>query len=128
MLTKILVTALIILACYGYLRYQRNKRLSVPGKNDSLDTDTGKSSLSTQVQWVAGGLIVLTACGAISFFIYNWMDDRRLLTVTITSPHSGEVVTYQVYKGDLKERSFETIQGQTIRIGNSERIEIVQAP
>ena len=128
MLTKILVTALIILACYFYLRYQRNKQQSVAGQNDSLDTGSEKSSLSSQIRWVAGGLIGLTVCAAIGIFIYSWMDDRRVLTVKITSPYSGEVVSYQVYKGDMKERSFKTLHGQVIRISDSERIEISETP
>lgn len=128
MLTKILVTALIILACYFYLRHQRNKQLPGAGKADSLDTRSGEKSLSLQVQWLAGGLVLLTVCAAIGFFIYDWMDNRRVLTVKVTSPYSGEVVTYQVYKGDMEERSFETIQGQVIRVGNSERIEVSENP
>lgn len=128
MLTKILVTALIVLACFFYIRYQRHKQVSLTEQNDTLNTRSGKNSLPSPIHWLAGGLIVLTVCGATSFFIYDWLDNRQLLTVKVTSPHSGEVVTYQVYKGDMKERSFETLQGQVVRIGNSERIEVSATP
>ena len=123
MLTKILVTALVILACFYYLRYQRNKQQAGTQKT-SAATPTGKFSLSSQIKWLAGALAALTICAAMASFIYAWLDKQKVLNVTVTSPYSGEVVTYQVYKGDMNERSFETVQGQKIRIGNSERIEV----
>lgn len=123
MLTKILVTALIILACFYYLRYQRNKQLAGTQKAIAA-TPARKFSLTSQIKWLAGGLVVLTICAALASFIYGWLDKRQILNVKVTSPYSGEVVTYQVYKGDMNERSFETVQGQKIRIGNSERIEV----
>lgn len=123
MLTKILVTALVIFACFYYLRYQRNKQQAGTPKA-SAATPARKFSLTSQIKWLAGGLAVLTICAAITTFIYGWLDKQQVLNVKVTSPYSGEVVTYQVYKGDMNERSFETVQGQKIRIGNSERIEV----
>ena len=123
MLTKILVTALIILACFYYLRYQRNKQQASTQKTSAV-TSARKFSLASQIKWLAGGLVGLTICAAIATFIYGWLDKQQVLNVKVTSPYSGEVVTYQVYKGDMDERSFETVQGQKIRIGNSERIEV----
>ena len=129
MLTKILVTTLVILSCYFYLRYRRNKAPATSGgSTSSLDAGSRKSSSAFQVKWVAGVLIALSACSAISFFIYDRMDNQRLLTVKIINPYSGEVMTYQVHKGDLKERSFETTQRQIIRVSNRERIEVIETP
>lgn len=123
MLTKILVTALIILACFYYLRYQRNKQQAGTQKAIAA-TSAHKFSRTSQVKWLAGSLVALTICAAMVSFIYGWLDKQQILNVKVTSPYSGEVVTYQVYKGDMNERSFETVQGQKIRIGNSERIEV----
>lgn len=128
MLTKILVTALVIVACFAYVRYQRGKNSTTTGQDSSVASSEKKPNLSAQFQWLAGGLIVLTAAAAIGFFIYNWMDDHRVMTVNIINPQSGNVVSYQVYKGDLQERSFKTLQGQQIRISSAERLEVSESP
>jgi len=128
MITKILVTALVIAACYAYLRHQRQKQSTTSAQVKLPNTGANKNTVTSQFKWLAISLVVLTACAAIGFFIYNLMDDRRVLNVRITNPHSSGVVTYQVYKGDIQERSFKTLQGQQVRISNSERIEISEAP
>lgn len=128
MLTKILVTVLVIVACYIYLRYQRQKAADGNRQGSSRKSAPKKTSFSAQFRWLAGGLVLLTASATIGIFIYGWVDDRRVLTVKITNPLNGNVVSYQVYKGDMQERSFETLKGQRIRISNNERIEVSEAP
>lgn len=124
MLTKILVTALVIVACFSYLRYQRGKNQATEAQDDSAARNTKKPSVNGQIQWLAVGLIVLTGAAAIGFFIYSWVDDHRVMTVNLINPKTGAQQSYQVYKGDLQERSFKTLQGQQIRIGNTERLEV----
>jgi len=128
MITKILVTALVIVACYVYLRHQRQKQDGTSVQTTLATAVTNKNTVSSQFKWLAISLVVLTACAAIGFFIYNLVDDRRVLNVKITNPHNSEVVTYHVYKGDMQERSFETLQGQQIRISINERIEVSEVP
>ncbi|EGH00063.1 hypothetical protein imdm_2351 [gamma proteobacterium IMCC2047] len=128
MLTKILITALVIAACFAYLRYQRGKNTATSGQTTDTPSTGSKPTLSSQFHWLAGGLILLTATAAIGFFIYNWMDNHQVMTVNIINPNSGDKVSYQVYKGDLQEHSFKTLKGQTIRISSAERIEISEAP
>jgi uncharacterized protein (UPF0333 family) len=128
MLTKILVTALVIAACFVYLRHQKQKNAAASKQANVSESISKKNSISSQFQWLAGALIVLTACMAIGFFIYGWMDGHRVMTIKIINPQSGDVVSYQVYKGDLLERSFTTLQGQKVRISDSERIEITENP
>jgi len=123
MLTKILVTALVILGCYLYIRHQQQK-----SSQPTLSRKLGDTPKKAQFRWLAVTLIGLSLSASIGFFIFNWLDDRTVMTVKITSPQSGEVITYQVYKGDMKDRSFETLQGQIVRISNSERIEISEEP
>lgn len=124
MLTKILVTALVILGCYAFLRFQRNKQSTQSNQAAITDKQQAKSAISSSFRWVAACLVILTLVTAVGFFIYNWQDNHELLIVKITNPHNGETVSYQVYKGDLQERSFETVQGQMVRVSNSERIDI----
>ena len=73
MLTKILVTALIIIASFYYLRYQRNKQEAEIQKTNTF-TPSRKFSLTSQIQWLAGGLAVLTICTVIASFIYSGLE------------------------------------------------------
>lgn len=124
MLTKILVTALVILGCYAFLRFQRNKQLAPSNQSQNTGNAQAGNAVSFSFRWLAICLVTLTFATAAGFFIYDWQDNRELLTVKVINPHNGESVSYQVYKGDLQERSFETVQGQVIRVSHSERMEV----
>lgn len=124
MLTKILVTALVILGCYAFIRFQRNKQPAQSKQAVLTGRQQAKISVASSFKWLAVSLVVLTLATAVGFFIYDWQDNHERVIVKVTNPHNGETVSYQVYKGDLQERSFETVQGQIIRVGNSERIEV----
>lgn len=122
MLTKILITALVILGCYTFLRFQRNKQLTQPqGKAvPAIDHRPARTS----VKWLSVALLALSLTAVTGFFIHNWLDNRQLLSVKIINPYNGETMIYQVYKGDLEDRRFKTVDGQTVRVSNSERMEI----
>ncbi|OMH38058.1 hypothetical protein [Motiliproteus sp. MSK22-1] len=129
MLTKILLTALIIVGCYTYLRYKRNlEQGDISSQRLKGDDNTPTPAIpSTVVRWLATGLVFLSVAGAVGFFIYDWNDSRTLLEVKVINPQSGEQIRYQVYKGDMEERSFKTIQGQQVRIANTERLEVMES-
>jgi hypothetical protein len=72
MLTKIVVTALIILACFYYLRFQR-KIQQADAQKSSTVTRSRKFSLTSQIKWLASGLVVLTVCAAFASLTYGWL-------------------------------------------------------
>ncbi len=124
MLTKILLTALVILGCYLFIRYKRSV-VQQQGAATPIAEDT--LSANPLVRWFSVALLILSLTAAVGFFIYDWNDSRTLLEVQVISPHSGDKVVYQVYKGDLKERSFTTIQGQQVRIASNERLVVAES-
>tara|TARA_R110001583_G_scaffold1313_6_gene10797 strand:+ start:1283 stop:1669 length:387 start_codon:yes stop_codon:yes gene_type:complete len=122
MLTKILVTALVVFGCYLFIRFKRRQQTSsmrvieVAAERPSL--------LGSPVRMLALGLCVLSLLASAVFLGYRWSDNRTLLQVRVISATSGEVVEYQAYKGDVEGRSFVTLYGQRVSIAASERMEI----
>ena len=121
MVTKILITLLVIAGCYLYLK-RRNSSASQQ-QRPSGETDAEQ----LPVKMIAVFLLVLSVMGTLSYVGYRWYDSHTLLDVRIINPANDSEVIYQVYKGDLDNRSFTTVQGQTVRISASERLEISPA-
>ncbi|RDE22549.1 hypothetical protein DV711_08125 [Motiliproteus coralliicola] len=122
MLTKILVTALVIFACYLFIRYKRGQALPAPArpKRDSA----AEQSAQKPIRMLALGLCLVSLLASGAFLGFRWWDDQRLLQVRVINADNGEVVEYQAYKGDVEGRSFITIYGQQVSIAASERMEI----
>jgi len=57
-------------------------------------------------------------------YYYQWQDDRTLLTITLFRDGQSESVEYQVYKYQLQNRSFVTVDGVSVTVAGSERMEI----
>ena len=121
MVTKILITLLVIAGCYLYLKRRSSSA--------NQQRRPARESVAEQqpVKMVAVLLLILSVLGTLSYVGYRWYDSHTLLDVRIINPANDSEVVYQVYKGDLDDRSFTTVQGQTVRIAASERLEISPA-
>lgn len=122
MLTKLLLTAAVIFGCYLFIRHKR--AVSAASQSPVRVQQSPKTPENKPVNFIALALVGVTVVAAVGFFIYDWQDNKTLLEVKVINPSNSEETIYQVYKGDLGARSFETIQGQQVRIGNSERMEV----
>ena len=125
MLTKLLLTAAVIAGCYLFIRYKRGEALTNQHPQQRVEAEP--SPQRKPLNWLALGLVALTVAAAIGFFVHDYQDSQTLLDVKVINPSNGEESHYKVYKGDLGARSFETIQGQQVRIGNTERMEVKEA-
>lgn len=117
MVTKIVLTLLVIAGCYFYLK---RRNAGVGQSRKALPAPPAQRP----VKWLAGGLLTVSLLGLFAYVGYRWYDSHTLLAVRVITPGSDNAVIYQVYKGDLADRSFTTVQGQTVRIAVSERLEI----
>lgn len=124
MLTKILLTALVILGCYLFLRHKRARpALPRPGTEPSAIARSPDRSIRS----LALGLCLLALAASAAYLGYRWWDDSRLLNIRVINPSTGESVEYQAHKGDIRGRSFTTRFGQKILVAESERLEISEA-
>ncbi len=117
MIKKILFT--LFVAGVVFLFY---KLKNAPPKPQEPKHEAPQGKLSTQLMAyiIVGFMLLFSAI----YFALNWLDDRSLLTVRVTSAENI-VTEYQVKKNALKDRKFTTADGRIIELGDNERLEIL---
>jgi len=123
MVTKVLLTLLVIVVAYLYL-----KRRVAATKSRPRVTESEHRSADMPVRAIAILFLLVSFTLTVGFFVYRWIDGNQLLRITLISPQSSEPVYYQVHKSALQERTFTTTDGQIIRIGAQDRLEIEAIP
>ncbi len=125
MLGKILLTLAVIAIAYLYVRQQQIAEARTGSSSAENSNSTEKDELSQDMRTAAYSLLVLmTGIGA-ALFYFDWRDDHQVLTVNLIRENQAEPVSYQVYKFQLQDRSFTTIDGIQITVAGSERMEII---
>ncbi len=125
MLTKILITLLIIVGAVVFLRHQKTLKQNTfdDGNTRTITYQPEPSTSHSTMKWIAFGVLSLTLLtGSIMLFL-NWQDEHRLFEIKIVNPQTGGTDTYQAYKKDLRGRTFTTITGQQITVSELERLE-----
>ncbi|MDA1371768.1 MAG: hypothetical protein O2971_13545 [Proteobacteria bacterium] len=69
-------------------------------------------------------LVLMVGLGA-TLYYFQWQDDHAILTVNLHRNNQAEPVSYQVYKYQLEQRSFVTIDGTTVTVAGDERMEVI---
>ncbi len=118
MLTKILVTLLVIAAAIAYLR--KPKVASQPTA----------SQLGQRIvfKYLAFGIAALALLGSGGYWYWSWQEGNQLVYVTIISPASASKEVYQVRKRELQSDAFTTVDGLKVRLSTQERIVIADIP
>ena len=138
MLGKLLVTAVVILLAFILIRQKglksglENGLLSHEGgrathgeKKQGVNKDDKRSALQKDLRLGAYlFLILMTGLGG-ALYYYSWQDDHTIITVNLVRDGQQEPVSYEVYKYQLGDRSFTTIDGISVTVAASERMEIV---
>ena len=121
MITKILFTALIVLAALTFLRHKNGSDSRRENTRREQQAGERRRAMLVAVTLVA---LTLTISGAI--YYSHWQEAHRLFSVSVINSHSGEVQTYRVYHRDIGERRFRTVDGRLIAISDAERMEVLE--
>jgi len=129
MIGKILLTALVILVAFAFLRQrhlaQKSASETAPGNKLQPQDEINKNKEGmSELRLAAYMFLALTIGLAGLLYYYQWQDDRTLLTITLFRDGQSEPVEYQVYKYQLQNRSFVTVDGVSVTVAGSERMEI----
>ncbi len=125
MLGKILLTLAVIAIAYVYIRQQQIADSRESNQSANKTRSAEKDELSRDIRVGAYLLLILmTGIGA-ALFYFDWQDDHQVLTVNLHRESQNEPVSYRVYKYQLQDRSFTTIDGIQITVAGSERMEII---
>lgn len=114
MLTKLLVTALVI--AFAWATLKRSSRVKTTKKPAA---DLGQSILR---RYMVTGTLAVLLLGSASYLGWYWYDGSQVLSVTIVSPNQSGETVYQVKKRDISQHEIVTLDGITIRLSNQERV------
>ena len=126
---KILFIVLIILAMLVYIRYQERKQTAESTTHTPLTLSTKpltKTSHRLPQITAYTTLVLFLAIGGL-FYYLDWKKDHRVMNIRVVNTNTGETGSYLAYRFMIQDRSFVTLDGRTITVSNSERIEMSAA-
>lgn len=119
MLTKILVTILVVVAVLTFYRVKNSGRITETARR--LEARTPADNRFGRM--VAYGFVGVLILVSVVWYGLHWREQHRIITIRVIGD-SG-TTTYKAYNKDLKGNRFESIDGKTVILGDSERIEII---
>lgn len=120
MLTKILFTLAVILVVALVFRVKNTPAKAVnPAAAQTQNTKGGVSA--AMVAYTLLGLVI--AISAL-VFVLHWQDQHQVIDIQVTNSQ-GNALKYQAYKKAIEGRRFTTIDGVSVDLADSDRIEIL---
>ncbi len=119
MITKILLTALVVLAALTFIRHKNSQR-----REQELVRQAELAADRRTAMIIAIALVVLTLLVSSTIYYWHWQDEHRIFTVQVINSHTGAEQSYHVYQSDIDGRRFRTIDGRWINLADSERMEV----
>jgi len=100
-----------------------NKPSSPPQPQDKAAAAVD-NNLSADLRLGAYMFLALVIGLGATLYYFQWQDDHSILTVRLHSDGQRKAIVYQVYKFQLAERSFTTLDGILVTVASSERMEV----
>ena len=120
MLTKILFTAAVILVVALIFKDKTTKRIQKQPAQAKEQVTTIPTPI---LAYIIVGLIV-AASGF--FYFLHWQEEHQVLSINVINGTSGKTVSYKAMRMMMKGRRFETLDGRSVTLGESDRIEILE--
>ena len=131
MLGKILLTITVMVIAFFFVRQRDIKGKSGPVRKTLPQTKSHKkaveqedSNLSADLRFGAYMFLALVIGLGATLYYFQWQDDHSILTVRLHSDGQAKAIMYQVYKFQMEERSFTTLDGILVTVASSERMEV----
>ena len=121
-----MLTLLVAITAFVYVRH-RNQAASKSEKHPAKATkQKGDDSLAGDMRLAAYMFLVLSVVLGGALYYFSWQDDHSIMMVSLFREGRTEPVVYEVYRFQLADRSFVTIDGITVNVASSERMEVVE--
>lgn len=119
MFGKMLLTAAVILGAYLVLRTRIQR-----GREVAAVHQVSREPLipATTFKAIAYGLVTVMVAGSLLWLYLDWEQGRDLVTVQVINANTGDIVTYQSRRDDVKGRRFTTLDGRTVTLADVERM------
>lgn len=131
MLTKLLITSAVILGAFFVVRQrhmQDESKALPPGsekKATANEEPASKEELAADLRTGAYLFLILMISLGAALYYFDWRDDHTILTINLHRDNDSVPVSYKVYRHQLEERSFTTIDGRSINVASNERMEVL---
>lgn len=131
MLGKILLTIIVALIAVVWLRKhrqeerQQTRNRASAGPSGKLEATASKPERLNDYRFAAYLFLALMLGSGTALYYQRWQDDRTLVTVILHNDRSAIPITYQVYKNQLGQRAFTTIDGVRVTVAANERMEVI---
>ena len=123
MLTKLILTLLVIVGCFWFVSSKREQNrqplLIVASKKDQQ-----RKAMLLRGTYFFMFIMVLAA--SVMFYI-ELSDNYTTVTVHVINTQTGAISSYQARREDVQASSFTTLEGRKVYVAGIERIE-VEAP
>ena len=121
MFGKILLTLAIVGLAYLVIR-SRSRQVAAQEVVDRRE-GTEQAVSPRTVAYIFLAVAALTGGG---IYLFEWLDDRQVITIRLINSRTGEAAIYQAYKGKIRSRRFETLDGRSVTIADEDRVEMVE--
>ena len=132
MAAKLLVTLTVVFAAYLIIkRRQAADFKKLQAKNDGMAINADErqnNELTTDIRIGSYLLLVMMITASASMAYFSWKTDHEKVLVTLYRQNNADVedekIVFHVYRQDLLERSFTTVDGIKVIVASDERMEI----
>lgn len=126
MLGKLLLTITVVLLAIVWIRKLREQERREARRSSSATPPPEKEVAPLNDFRFAAYLFLVLMIGSGSYLYYvRWEDEHSLVTVILHRDGEQSPVTYQVFKSELGNRAFTTIDGVRVTVASSERMEVI---
>lgn len=123
MIGKILFTILVIVVVLIIARGRLGNR-QPRGAPASAASATPSASWPRYLAYGFVAVVILVGAG---FYYLDWQQRNEVFTVRVINSRTGNTATYQVSRGEMRGRSFTTLDGIDVTLSEEERMERVPA-
>lgn len=132
MITKILFTAAVIAIVYLLARSrsrrtQAVRRLEAPSATRPVQPAPA-APVDKLPRYLAYALLGIMLAGSGLFIFLEWRDQYQVVSVRVINTNTGSSITYQARRGDVKDRSLETLDGRRVVLAAVDRMELGEVP
>lgn len=121
MISKLLLTLIVLLGGYAFIRMQIIKARAERG----LLPPPLPWPAPQKVRMIAMTLAGLMFLGLALHWLELWRQAQEVVTVQVVNANTGVVMGYQARHGDIEGRRIRTLDGKEIRLADVERMIIL---
>jgi len=129
MFSKTLLTVLFIIAAFFLVRQRRlgdaNANKTHAGTSAIKRIAGANSEFSSDLRFAAYMTVILLVGLGGTLYYFRWQQDHEVLTITLHRDTAAAPISYQVFRYQLQDRSFITLDGTSVTVAASERMEVI---